>query len=177
MGSLSMREINANFKRFISIFKKENDPDYRANLDEDISEFHSGAKSVDVILDSNGLIIAPPNDFVPYNKITLTFEVHTPEEDSERTDTFRLPNHAKVKLVHIPEENGKPESIEVDKSLSGKFGGRAQYAALFDAIYRFNKIAHWKSLPEEKREEVIEQYKRKKPFLRQQYPDRIISIV
>ena len=87
MSGLSVREINANFKRLISIFKKENDPDYKANLDEEIAKSQPGAKSVEVVI-RDGAIIALQDVG---------------------------PDCVKAKLVYIPqEEEGFPEDIQTD---------------------------------------------------------------
>ncbi|OGI10407.1 MAG: hypothetical protein A3I68_01785 [Candidatus Melainabacteria bacterium RIFCSPLOWO2_02_FULL_35_15] len=81
-----MREINANFKRFISIFKKEDDLDYRASVDEEIAKCQAGAKSVEVII-RNGLIITPQGE---------------------------NPGCVKVKLVYTPQDEDSPEDIQTN---------------------------------------------------------------
>ena len=86
MSGLSVREINANFKKLISIFKKENDPDYKASLDEEIAKSQPGAKSVEVTV-RDGLIIAPKD---------------------MNTSCVR------AKLVCTPQSKGFPEDIQTD---------------------------------------------------------------
>ncbi len=91
MSGLSMREINANFKRLISIFKRENDLDYRASLDEKIAKYQPGAKSVEVIV-RNGLIISPQDGNPNCAKAEL---VYTPQQDEAtpeniQTNLFRV---------------------------------------------------------------------------------------
>lgn len=179
MSSLSIREINANFKRLISIFKKENDLDYKASVDKKIAKVHKGAKSTEVVLDSRALIVTPPKDGVPqFQGKPLRFQVLPQGQASEAEDKF--PDYVKIKLVYIPADENGPESIQHDNLIATQFGGRSQYAALFEAIQRFNNIAEWKSLPEETRREAMQQYKEEKPYLREQFanePNRPISIV
>ena len=91
MSGLSVKEINANFKRLISIFKKENDPDYKARLDEEIAQSQPGAKSVEVVI-RDGAIIALQD---AGSDCVTTKLVYTPQGEEGfpediQTDLFRI---------------------------------------------------------------------------------------
>ncbi len=155
MSNVSVKSINANFKRLVNIFQRETDVDYKAVPDKKIQEIYEGAKSIEVIVDNNGVITSPTTD--------------------ESKD------YLKVKLIYMPPEEGDAEIIATDNSIKFTYGSTSSnYKNLYEAITRFNRIAQWKALPEETRKEAINQYKKEKPLLKQEFadePDRPISII
>ncbi len=156
MSNVSVRSINANFKRLVNIFQRETDVDYKAVPDKEIQKCYEGAKSTEVVVNDNGVITSPTTD--------------------------KSKDYLKVKLIYMPpEEKGDAEIIATDNSIQFTYGSMSSnYKNLYEAITRFNRIAEWKALPEETRKEAIEQYKEAKPLLKQEFadePDRPISIV
>lgn len=159
MSGISIREINANFKRLISIFKKENDPDYKATLDEEVSKSPKGSRSTFIVLDKRGLIVPLPKSIVLEDILEPSqIYINPKDTDLSTSQQSSIPAYIKVKLSYLPAKENEPESIETAE-IQTRYDEGSELETLFKALCKFNSIALWKSIPEEQRREFMKQYK------------------